>query len=75
MLVRMAAGTTYPSHRHAGDEQCFVLDGDLHVGEIVLHSGDFQLAPEESEHGPQSTVGGCTLLIVSSRNDELLPTS
>ncbi len=73
MLVRMAAGTSYPSHRHAGFEECYVLDGDLHVGETVLHAGDYQRAEGGSTHGIQSTASGCLLFIVSSLEDELIP--
>lgn len=72
MLIRMAAGASYPAHRHAGHEQCLVLAGDLRIEDRVLHAGDFQLAPSGSLHGVQSTENGCTLLIVSSRRDELL---
>jgi quercetin dioxygenase-like cupin family protein len=72
MLVRMAPGATYPSHRHAGNEECFVLSGDLKVGERVLHAGDYQIAAEDSVHGVQSTENGCTLLIVSSQDDQLV---
>jgi anti-sigma factor ChrR (cupin superfamily) len=73
MLVRMAPGSTYPAHRHGGPEQCFVLEGDLRVGPIVLHAGDYQCAPRDSIHEITSTEQGCLLLIVSSQNDELLP--
>jgi len=72
MLVRMAPGASYPSHRHAGNEECFVLAGDLKVGDRVLHTGDYQLAAEDSVHGVQSTENGCTLLIVSSQDDQLV---
>jgi anti-sigma factor ChrR (cupin superfamily) len=72
MMIRMAPGTSYPSHRHAGNEECFVIAGDIKVGDRVLHAGDYQLAPEDSVHGVQSTEHGCTLLIVSSQDDELL---
>jgi len=73
MLVRMAAGTSYPSHRHAGVEECYVFEGDLHVGdELVLHAGDYQRADAESVHVKQWTENGCLLFIVSSTADELL---
>jgi anti-sigma factor ChrR (cupin superfamily) len=72
MLVRMAPGSTYPAHRHGGPEQCFVLEGDLRVGDIVLHAGDFQCAASDSVHEITRTDGGCLLLIVSSQHDELL---
>ena len=74
MLVRMAAGSAYPPHRHAMAEECFVLQGDIRVdGATHMHAGDYQRADAGSRHGVQSTDGGCTLLIVSSLHDELLP--
>ena len=74
MLVRMAPGAAYPPHRHATAEECFVLQGDIRVDERThMHAGDYQRAEEGSRHGVQSTDGGCTLLIVSSLHDELLP--
>ena len=73
MLVRMDPGSSYPPHRHGGSEQCFVLEGELHVGdEATLRPGDFQCMRQESVHGTQWTGTGCLLLIVSSQRDELL---
>lgn len=73
MLVRMEAGSSYPPHRHAAAEECFVLEGDLRVGdEIEMSAGDYQQADAGSIHPVQSTEEGCLLLIVSSQDDELL---
>jgi len=72
MLVRMNAGTSYPRHVHDGPEECYVLQGDLHVGDEVLHAGDYQRAAPGSLHGVQSTREGCLLFIVSSLTDELV---
>jgi anti-sigma factor ChrR (cupin superfamily) len=72
MLVRMAAGSSYPRHRHGGAEECFVIQGDLHVAGMILHAGDYQRAASDSVHGVQSTENGCTLFIMSSLHDELL---
>jgi anti-sigma factor ChrR (cupin superfamily) len=73
MLVRMSAGSSYPRHRHAGAEECYVLAGDIRVGsELHMHAGDYQRAEAESVHPVQSTDGGCLLLITSSLHDELL---
>jgi len=72
MLVRMEPGSSYPCHRHAGIEECFVLRGDLRVGDRVLEAGDYQCAPAESRHGVQSTENGCLLLISSSQDDDLI---
>jgi anti-sigma factor ChrR (cupin superfamily) len=70
-LVKMAAGTAYPRHLHDGPEECYVLQGDLHVGEDILHAGDYQRAAPGSHHPIQSTKDGCLLLIVSSLTDEI----
>ncbi|MCG3126651.1 MAG: hypothetical protein CHACPFDD_01502 [Phycisphaerae bacterium] len=72
MLVRMAPGTAYPRHVHHGPEECLVLEGDLRVGDTVLRAGDYQRAAPDSQHGVQSTEGGCLLMIVSSLSDELI---
>jgi anti-sigma factor ChrR (cupin superfamily) len=72
MLVRMDPGARYVPHRHAGPEQCYVLEGDLRDGVHVFRAGDFQCAASGSVHGAQWTESGCLLLIVSSLHDELL---
>lgn len=72
MMVRMDPGASYSPHRHAGPEQCFVLQGDIHDGENWYHAGDFQCAASGSTHGVQRTENGCLLLIVSSMSDQLL---
>jgi anti-sigma factor ChrR (cupin superfamily) len=71
-LVRMQPGSSYPRHVHAGPEQCLVIEGDLRVGEEVLHAGDYQRAPTGSRHGVQSTEHGCLLLITSSLTDQFV---
>ncbi len=72
MLVRMPAGAAYPRHRHAGPEQCYVIEGDLRVDNLAFFAGDYQCAEPNSFHGVQYTEQGCLLLIVSSLHDELV---
>jgi quercetin dioxygenase-like cupin family protein len=72
MLIRMAPGASYPAHVHAGEEECYVIEGDLRVGEVVMQRGDYQFAAAGSEHPVQSTVGGCLLYLSSSLSDRLL---
>jgi quercetin dioxygenase-like cupin family protein len=72
MLIRMAPGASYPPHRHAGDETCFVLEGDLRHEQQVMRSGDFERCSAGSKHGRQWTEQGCLLLVHSSLGDELL---
>ena len=71
-MFRMAPGSEYVPHIHDGVEECYVLEGDLHVGEVVLRAGDYQRAPAGSTHGVQRTENGCVLLISSSLSDEMI---
>jgi anti-sigma factor ChrR (cupin superfamily) len=72
MLIRMQPGSEYPRHRHAGAEECLVLDGELHIGDdIVMRAGDFQRAESGSRHLSQWTDAGCVLLVTSSLDDDL----
>ena len=73
MLVRMAPGASYPSHRHGGVEECYVLEGDLYSDDFEMKAGDYQRLEGGTTHGVQATRGGCLLFIVSSMQDELLP--
>ena len=72
MLVRMAPGSSWPPHRHAGPEECYVLEGDIDVGGTRMTAGSYQRVTAGSEHPRQSTIDGCLLLLISSLHDELL---
>ena len=72
LLARLAPGTSYPAHVHGGAEECYVLTGDLQLGEVSLGPGDYQRAEDGTVHGVQSTRGGCTLLITCSVSDRML---
>ena len=41
MLVRLAPGTDYPSHRHGDFEELHLLHGELQIDDKKLHAGDF----------------------------------
>lgn len=71
MLIRMDPGTSYLPHLHAGGEQCFVIEGDLREGDLVVDAGDFQYAAAGTHHHAQHTENGCLLLIVSSLHDQI----
>ena len=73
MLVRMSPGSLFPRHHHAGAEQCLVLEGDLHFGNLVLHAGDFQCVPADSIHSISHSERGCLLLVIASQKDKILP--
>lgn len=70
-LVRCPPHTTYPSHRHQGFEQIYILEGTLQTGERFCRAGDFIHAGQGSIHAP-STVDGCLFLVHTSMDDEYL---
>ena len=67
MLVRMAAGSTFPGHAHGGSEELYMLEGDCLCAGELLHVGDFHRAEGGSDHGVTSTVNGCTMLVISPK--------
>lgn len=71
-LIRLAPGAHYPPHRHFADEQCYVIEGDLRIGEDVFGAGDFTVAASGTDHGGVSSRNGCLLLIVASPDNQVL---
>jgi anti-sigma factor ChrR (cupin superfamily) len=71
-LVRMAPGTSYPRHRHADKEECYVLEGDVTISGVEMKSGDYCRAEPGSIHTELSTHGGCKVILIASERNELL---
>jgi hypothetical protein len=71
MLVRLAPGTRYPGHTHAGTEELHLLDGELWIDDRKLCPGDYNYgAPGEHDERVWSETG-CTCLLVTSTQDIL----
>jgi quercetin dioxygenase-like cupin family protein len=64
-LVRMTAGSVFPSHNHAGPEHSYVLEGDVRFEDHTLQPGDYEVALPSSAHSSITTAQGCLLLIVN----------
>jgi len=73
LLVRMEPGAKYPPHTHAGVEHSYVLEGELHFGDLVLYPGDYQCALPSTGHRDSHTVNGCMVLIIASQQNAMLP--
>ena len=69
VLGKLDAGARYPAHRHYGAEDVYLLTGDLHLGDVTLHAGDFHHADPGTTHGVNYSEQGCTLLAVVSTQD------
>lgn len=71
LVIRAEAGAVYPSHRHHGPEECFVISGSVVIDGRVLRAGDFHHADEDSDHGEITTTEGAEVLVVGALADYL----
>jgi anti-sigma factor ChrR (cupin superfamily) len=70
-LVRVEAGTRYPSHRHADVEELMVLEGDLNVHGVSMRAGDYCRAEPDTVHQETFSESGCLLLLLTSERDQV----
>jgi anti-sigma factor ChrR (cupin superfamily) len=71
MLVRLAPGTEYPPHTHAGVEELHLLDGELWIDERKLYPGDYNRAELGTEDKRVWSQTGCTCVLMTSARDKL----
>lgn len=72
MLVRLAPGTHYPPHTHAGVEELHLLHGELWIGERKLHAGDYNRAEPGTSDARVFSETGCSCVLITSPHDRLL---
>jgi hypothetical protein len=72
MLVRLAPGTHYPPHRHAGVEELYMLDGELLVDDERFHPGDYRRGEAGDVDRRVWSETGCTCVLITSLQDALL---
>ena len=72
MLVRLAPGTDYPPHRHAGVEELHMLEGELIVDDERFRAGDYRRAEADSVDHRVWSETGCTCVLITSFHDALL---
>ncbi len=59
LLYRASAGAQVPSHGHQRDEECLMVEGEVFLDDVLLRTGDYQLAPAGTAHAGVSTdIGG-----------------
>ena len=71
MLVRLAPGTDYPPHGHAGIEELHLLDGELMIDDRKLYPGDYRRAEAGSIDRRVWSQTGCTCVLITSPKDVL----
>lgn len=70
-FVRAKAGMSLPKHRHAGNEEIVVLEGDLVFDGEIYGSGECIRSGPGSAHQPE-TYGGFLIFLRTSLDDEII---
>jgi anti-sigma factor ChrR (cupin superfamily) len=71
MLVRLAPGTDYPPHTHAGVEELHLLEGELWIDDRKLHPGAYNRAEPGTADKRVWSETGCTCVLMTSTQDSL----
>jgi anti-sigma factor ChrR (cupin superfamily) len=71
MLVRLAPGTSYPTHTHADVEELHLLHGELWIEDRKLAPGDYNYGPPGHTDLRVWSETGCTCVLVTSTEDAL----
>jgi DNA-directed RNA polymerase specialized sigma24 family protein len=71
MLVRLAPGTDYPPHTHAGVEELHLLHGELWIDGRKLQPGDYNRAEPGTMDSRVWSETGCTCVLITSPRDRL----
>jgi anti-sigma factor ChrR (cupin superfamily) len=71
LLLRFSKGVHYPTHRHPGGEEYYMLDGTLRDGGRTYGRDAFVWHPPGSIHTPSSP-DGCELIVVLPKAIEIV---
>ncbi len=72
MLVRFQPGASVPDHAHAVDEDCLMLQGEMFLGDILLRTGDYQVAAGGGSHFGETSDVGATFFFHGALDPVLL---
>lgn len=62
-LLRLQPGASLPAHRHPQDEECLVLEGEMHIGDIVIGAGGYHLGRRGVLHDRLTSPGGALIFL------------
>jgi quercetin dioxygenase-like cupin family protein len=65
-MAWLQPGAEYSDHDHDQDEEIYMIEGDLIIGELVLKAGDFHVARAGRHHPVHRTRTGCLCLITQA---------
>ena len=62
-LLRLQPGARVPAHPHPTTEECFVVSGDMVIGDTIFYTGDYHAALAGIKHPVLSSRGGGVVFI------------
>ncbi len=62
-MAWLEPGAEYDDHDHDQDEEIYMVEGDLIIGDVVLKAGDFHVARAGKHHPTHHTRTGCICII------------
>lgn len=62
-LLRLQPGAQVPAHPHPTTEECYVITGDMVIGETIFYEGDYHAAVAGIRHPVLSSRGGGLIFI------------
>ncbi len=65
LLVQIEPGGCIPPHKHRGDADSLVLDGECRVNGLTMRPGDYRHMPEGTIDGEVTTQRGTVFLIIA----------
>ena len=65
-LYRLEPGAAFAPHEHTHDEECWVVQGDIMIGDLLVEAGDMHIARAGSAH-PALTARSSSLLLIRSQ--------
>lgn len=73
VLIRMQPGCSYPSHRHNGIEEVFIIEGGYRDDLGEHRAGDYLINPADSTHSPVALEGAdCIMLAIAHGGIQLV---
>lgn len=58
MMMRLAPGAIYPAHDHTSLEECVIVEGDMIIGDLQLHAGDYHVVQAGTRHSEVTSQNG-----------------
>lgn len=62
-LLRLLPGASLPAHRHPQDEECLVLEGEMHIGDTIVPAGGYHLGCRGVLHDRLTSPGGALIFL------------